>query len=131
MTYYKKQFFTPTYNKKADIEKMVERKERGIADYTSKQEVSIAVSAAMRDASNYCINHPDWKTDLSLTQRFEWIDEVAKKFIEFYASKRPDYSELYMDIKSRPQEIINKEETAREIEIDEELAEEFKENGTE
>lgn len=116
-------FQRTTPSKDSSIKKFVERKERGIADYTTKQEISIAVQSALRDAVLYCVNQTDWKKEMTDEQRFEWLDEISKRFVEFYAVKKIEFAELYQSIKGRHQEIMDKVETDDSIEINEELSE--------
>lgn len=90
------------WSKDSKIERAVQRKETNISNYQRQQETSIAVTSAIRDASQWCMQHPDWK-DASLTDndRMEWIDRVARDFLEFYAKNRTLYSEIYEKIKDR------------------------------
>lgn len=117
-------FYKKYPSKEGQIQKAMERKEKGIADYTTRQEISIAVQSAMRDAFLWCVHHPDWKQDMENDVRFSWIDETAKKLVEFYAIKKMEYAELYENLKCRHREIREKEEEARHIEMDAELQEE-------
>lgn len=122
--------YYPRYNKSypskdSKIKEFAERKEKGIADYTTKQEIAITVQSALRDAMAWCVNHPDWKEKQSDEDRLKWMDETTKKLIEFYASNKPKYSELYENLKSRRKEIEEKEISARGIEMEAEIEEEF------
>ncbi len=114
--------FYPRYNKTypskdSKIKEFAERKEKGIADYTTKQEISITVQSALRDAVSWCVNHPDWKEKQSDEDRISWIDTTAKRLLNFYAENKPKYSELYENLKRRRKEIEEKEAIAETIEI--------------
>ena len=120
---------TSTYNKNSQIEKNMARKEQGIKDYSEKQEISICVTAAIRDAVNYCVNHPHWKDafENDFEDRLAWINEIAQKFVEFYAQKKIEFSDLYILLKGRQNSIREKEIAAKKIAMEEELTQ--KENG--
>lgn len=104
-----------TYKANA-IDKAVARKEQGISNYQKQQEVSIAVTSAMRDAVAWCINHPDWKVEQSPEERFAWIDRVVRDFLEFSARNRFTYGEIYERIKDRMTKLREEEEIDRELE---------------
>lgn len=117
MTFYKPQYNKTFPSKTTEIKQAMERKERGIADYTTKQEVSIAVQSALRDSFLWCINHPDWKENQTDEARLEWVDDTAKRLVRFYADKKIEYAELYENLKGRHREVEEKEELSEAIEI--------------
>lgn len=74
------------------------RKEQKIADHIENKEMSIVITSSIRDAVLFCTNHPIWQTTKSESDRFAWIDTVARKFIEYHVTERPTHEALYSSL---------------------------------
>ncbi len=109
----------------SSIKSAIAEKDRKIAKYVKDKDVGIVVNAAIRDAYMWCINHPDWKKEMSEEERRDWIDHVCRANIEFTASNKEDYESLYQEIKGamevleedRVAEIKDKELETANVEV--------------
>ncbi len=93
--------FNPSkVDKTAEIAKFAENKSKQIAKYTEDKEMSIVVTSSINNAVEWCVRHPDWQKDMDDDKRAEWLDDITRKFISFFAIGKADYAELYHSLKN-------------------------------
>lgn len=94
-SYNNKRYRSLNSGKEKQINQVMDRKEKSIKEFSKNKEISIAVSAAQRDGFLWCINHPDWKKEMSDTDRMEWINKTTKDILVNSAEMRDELVLLY------------------------------------
>lgn len=108
----KKRFYP---SKSTEIKEAVDRKEKSIATYTDKKEAGIVISGAIRDAFLWCVNHPEWGSEMTEEERRNWIDHITKENIRFVASNRSDYESYYNQLRNASDEIAIKSKEEADV----------------
>lgn len=101
---FRKTFSPARTDRTEEIRRFAKEKSEQIARYTDNKEVSIAVTSSINNAVEWCVNHPNWKTEMSDEDRMAWIDNVARNFINLFSVGRSDYEELYSSLKNQVDE---------------------------
>jgi len=112
---YQRKFGTPVASDK--FKEFQDKKEKSIAKFTDKREISIIRTSSINDAVAWCTKHPDWSKKMTEEQRWDWVRTVAKQFVEFFAIDGQELDELLANGRDRVEEIREKEKAAVEIEV--------------
>ena len=121
--YYGSNTKKPYVNKGAEISKFQARKESSIKSFTESRDINIIRTSSINDAVDWVTKHPDWGNKLTDDERMEWIDKITRKIITYFASKGEELAVLYEEVKSRKDEIREKEILAEDIEAGSEVPE--------
>ena len=71
-------------SKTTAIGKAMDRKENSIAKFTDKKELSIIRTSCINGAVDWCTNHPDWKNEMTSSERIAWVIRVGHEMATIF-----------------------------------------------